>query len=57
VYANRDFVGESRVVATNGHVLCDFGSEAHNAVFDVPLRGAVAAEVDYRHHLRPELYV
>jgi predicted amidohydrolase len=52
------FVRGSRVVAANGPVLCDFGSEVHSAVFDVPPRGAVAAEVDYRRrHLRPELYV
>jgi predicted amidohydrolase len=63
VYINRvgseagfDFVGGSRVVTANGHVLCDLGSEAQNLVFEVPLRGAVAADVDYRRHLRPTLY-
>jgi predicted amidohydrolase len=63
VYVNRvgsesgfDFVGGTRVVDANGKVLCDFGSHAASGVFELPVRGAVAAEVDYRRHLRPELY-
>ncbi|MBJ7341273.1 MAG: carbon-nitrogen hydrolase [Mycolicibacterium sp.] len=64
IYVNRvgseagfDFVGGSRAVTGDGTVLCDFGSDAQSAVFELPLRAAVAVEVDYRRHLRPELYV
>jgi len=63
VYVNRvgseagfDFVGGSRVVGANGHVLCDFGTEAYSTVVEVPMHRVVASEVDYLRHLRPELY-
>ena len=54
--AGFDFVGGSRVVGANGHVLCDFGTEAYSTVVEVPMHRVVASEVDYLRHLRPELY-
>ena len=63
VYVNRigdeggyRFVGESRVVAADGSVVAELGAEPATAVVRVPLRTTPDPDVDYRHHLRPELY-
>jgi predicted amidohydrolase len=63
VYVNRtgceegfDFVGGSRVVDSDGHVLEDLGSQQCIAAIDVPLRQDPLPEIDYLRHLRPELY-
>lgn len=63
IYVNRvgtevgfEFVGGSRVVGADGHVLCDLGTQAHAMLVEVPLRQDVAGNVDYLNHLRPELY-
>ncbi|MYW92986.1 carbon-nitrogen hydrolase [Amycolatopsis rubida] len=63
VYVNRTgvedglrFTGESCTVGANGAVLHSLGGAAQVISVDVSLNRSAPAEVDYRRHLRPELY-
>jgi predicted amidohydrolase len=63
VYVNRvgsagafDFVGGSRVVDCNGQILVDLGPTSRTTIVDVPLRVPAPDDVEYRQHLRPNLY-